>query len=176
MLVVNLFGGPGAGKSTCASYVFAELKFLNISCELITEFAKDLTWDTSNGIKDQLYVLGNQWHRIYRAYNNVDVVIVDSPIILSIVYNYWNNSIKSTLFEDFIIYLLNQYRNINFFIERDKPYWIVGRNETENDAKKIDEQIKKVLTTNAISYTVIPGRKENYSFVVKSILKEIENE
>ena len=29
-LVVNIFGAPGAGKSTAAAYVFSKLKMLNI--------------------------------------------------------------------------------------------------------------------------------------------------
>lgn len=42
-LVVNLFGGPGSGKSTGAAYVFARLKMLGYNAELVTEFAKDKT-------------------------------------------------------------------------------------------------------------------------------------
>ena len=38
-LVVNLFGAPGAGKSTAAAYIFSMLKFANINAELVTEFA-----------------------------------------------------------------------------------------------------------------------------------------
>ena len=33
-LVVNLFGGPGSGKSTGAAYVFARLKMLGYNAEL----------------------------------------------------------------------------------------------------------------------------------------------
>ncbi len=44
-LVVNLLGGPGSGKSTTAADVFARLKWQDINCELVTEFAKDLVWE-----------------------------------------------------------------------------------------------------------------------------------
>lgn len=44
-IVVNLFGQPGAGKSTLAAYTFAKLKMMNVNCELVTEFAKDKTWE-----------------------------------------------------------------------------------------------------------------------------------
>ena len=40
-LVVNLFGVPGAGKSTGAAYIFSQLKMAGVNAELITEFAKD---------------------------------------------------------------------------------------------------------------------------------------
>ena len=34
MLVVNLFGAPGAGKSTGAAYIFSKLKMAGINAEL----------------------------------------------------------------------------------------------------------------------------------------------
>lgn len=39
-LVVNLFGGPSAGKSTCASYLYSRIKMENpeINVELIVLF------------------------------------------------------------------------------------------------------------------------------------------
>ena len=35
MIVVNLFGVPGAGKSTGAAYVFSKLKMQGINAELV---------------------------------------------------------------------------------------------------------------------------------------------
>ena len=43
--VINLFGAAGSGKSTAASYIFSQLKMRGIECELVQEFAKDLTWE-----------------------------------------------------------------------------------------------------------------------------------
>ena len=49
-IVVNLFGSPGAGKSTGAADVFSRLKKLGINAELVAEFAKDKTWEHNNNI------------------------------------------------------------------------------------------------------------------------------
>jgi adenylate kinase family enzyme len=38
MLVVNLWGGPGSGKSTGACYIFAQLKLLGVNCEYVSEY------------------------------------------------------------------------------------------------------------------------------------------
>lgn len=46
-LIVNLFGVPGAGKSTGAAYIFSRLKMLGINAELVTEFAKDKVWENN---------------------------------------------------------------------------------------------------------------------------------
>lgn len=40
-IIVNLFAGPGAGKSTGAAYIFSKLKLAGIDCEYVSEFAKD---------------------------------------------------------------------------------------------------------------------------------------
>ena len=56
MLVINLFGAPGAGKSTAAAYIFANLKMKGINCELITEYEKDKLYEGSVEVfNNQLY-------------------------------------------------------------------------------------------------------------------------
>ena len=45
--IVNLFGAPGAGKSTGAAYIFSKLKLAGVNAELVTEFAKDKVWESS---------------------------------------------------------------------------------------------------------------------------------
>ena len=86
MLVVNLFGAPGAGKSTGAAYVFSQLKIKGVNAELVTEFAKDMTWEKNKkALTNQVYMLGNQLQRIYRCQDEVDVIVTDSPILLNIL-------------------------------------------------------------------------------------------
>ena len=65
MVVVNLFGAPGAGKSTGAAYVFSKLKMLGVNAELVTEYAKDKVWEESDAVfKNQAYIFGKQYFRI----------------------------------------------------------------------------------------------------------------
>ena len=67
-LVINLFGGPGCGKSTQAAYIFSRLKMLGLNCELVTEFAKDKTWEhNSKALSCQPYVFGKQSYRLDRC-------------------------------------------------------------------------------------------------------------
>ena len=49
-MVVNLFGVPGAGKSTGAAYIFSRLKMEGVNCELVTEFAKDKVWEQTEEV------------------------------------------------------------------------------------------------------------------------------
>ena len=46
-VVINLFGGPGCGKSTIAAELFAILKKQGYEVELVTEYAKDKVWEES---------------------------------------------------------------------------------------------------------------------------------
>lgn len=41
VIVINLMGGPGSGKSTVASGIFYRLKKMGVNCELALEFVKD---------------------------------------------------------------------------------------------------------------------------------------
>lgn len=67
MLVVNLFGGPGSGKSTCAAGVFTLLKLSGVNAELVTEYAKDLTWEKRHvTLANQHYIFGKQLQRLKR--------------------------------------------------------------------------------------------------------------
>src|SRR6266446_4338308 len=88
MKVINLFGGPGTGKSTVASDLFALMKWQNMNVELVTEFAKEVTWEKHHNIfNDQLYILAQQNRRLERLKDQVNYVISDSPILMYQAYN-----------------------------------------------------------------------------------------
>ena len=61
MILINLFGAPGAGKSTGAAYIFSQLKMRGVNVELVTEFAKDKVWEKSVEVfNNQAYIFGKQ--------------------------------------------------------------------------------------------------------------------
>ena len=47
-IIVNLFAGPGAGKTTGAWYISAKLKMAGADVEYISEFAKDKVWEEND--------------------------------------------------------------------------------------------------------------------------------
>lgn len=51
-IIVNLFAGPGAGKTTCAWEIASELKKRNIQAEYVPEYAKELVWDEKRELLD----------------------------------------------------------------------------------------------------------------------------
>ena len=165
MIVVNLFAGPGSGKSTTCAGVFAKLKLAGVNCEMALEYAKDKVWEESYKIlDDQIYVFGKQLHRIFRLKDKVDVVITDSPLPLSIYYDKSENPYFSKL----VMNQFNQFENINFFIDRDNTYNTKGRMQTLEEAKAIDVAIYSLLNENNIPYYEVP--KET---AVEEIFNEI---
>lgn len=170
--VVNMFAGPGAGKSTTAAALFTLLKLQQgIQCELVPEFAKDLVWEERNHtFKNQHYIFSKQQHRIWRVSQKVDITITDSPILLSNIYRY---SMTSETFRAFVLEEFERYNNINFFIERTKRYAKYGRNETEEEARKIDDIIKEYLSRHNIHYCTIEGNVGGINDAASIILRRI---
>ena len=172
-LVVNYFSGPGARKSTLAAHVFAELKWLNINCELVTEYAKDMVWnETTKVLENQVYVFGKQYNRIYRVARHVDILVTDSPFVLSIVYD----SKKSDHLKNLVLEKYNEFDNLNFFVLRCALYNPKGRMHNEEEAKLKDAEVLSMLNDNKIPFTAIRGERESVSRVVDIILKHKEKQ
>ena len=173
-IVVNLFGAPGAGKSTGAAIVFSELKKAGVNAELVAEFAKDKTWEHNNkALGVQEYVFGKQSYRLARCRDDVDVIVTDSPLPLSIIYN--NNPALDDNFERMVINIFETYDNMSYFINRVKPYNPKGRNQTEEESNALAEPIKKLLYKYGIAYAEINGDDEGYNRVVKDVLNRIND-
>lgn len=173
MLVVNLFGQPGAGKSTGAAYIFSQLKMLNINCELVTEFAKDKVWEESKEVfNNQAYIFGKQYFRISRLNNKVEVIITDSPIILSAFYNDGKKPLGKE-FDRLTFKVYSSYDNLNVFLHRKKPYNPNGRFQTESESDKISDQLKKFLDLHFVDYIEQDGDIAGYNNIVCDIMDRL---
>ena len=178
MLVINLFGSPGVGKSTGAAYVFSKLKMMGINAELVTEYAKDKVWEEAHApFENQLYMLAKQYFRMTRCENKVDVIITDSPLLLSLLYN-TNQERLGPEFDKLTKRLFNGYNNLNFYINRTKPYNSSGRLQTEEESKQLEKPLKNILKKNKVCCIEVTGDEKGYNDIVQvvlgKILKDIE--
>lgn len=163
MKVINLFGGPGVGKSTVAADLFAMMKREGHNVELVNEYAKEVTWEGHfSYLDDEFYILAHQNRRLVRLKDKVDFVITDSPILLGLAYtpsNYYPQ-----YFSKFIHEVWNSYDNINIVLQREfKKYIEAGRNQKYEEALVKDKMMVTLLEGNKDEYfTTIVDRTTKY--------------
>lgn len=135
--VINLFGNPGSGKSTTASYLFSEMKALGIEVELVTEVAKDLVWDEDwKRLNNQVYIFSTQLQRIDRLVDKVEYIITDSPLLLQIGYYKQRGLPAPKHFKKLCIAYNKRYNNINIWLRSNKELSQIGRAELDLDPMK----------------------------------------
>lgn len=173
MLVVNLFGAPGAGKSTGAAYIFSRLKLAGINAELVTEFAKDKVWEESKAVfENQAYIFGKQYFRISRVQGKVDVVITDSPILLSPFYT--DDPVLGDEFDKLVTKVFNSYDSFNVFINRVKPYNTAGRFQTEQESDELAKKLLAFITEHGVTCRHYDGDVKSYDVLVADILERLK--
>lgn len=152
-LVVNLYAGPGAGKTTCAWLIAGELKKRNIVTEYVSEYAKELVWDKRFALLDgsyenQMQVIKEQEHRLSRLRGSVEVIVTDSPLLMSNMYI----KERQEEYEKTVRDMYEHYNNFNLFINRGEHFEKEGRMHNLQESRGIDNQIKQYLDAKHIYY------------------------
>ena len=176
-VVINLFGVPGAGKSTMALEIAAVLSRSGKRVELVQEFAKEKVWEESLGVlSDQHYVFAKQLRRLVRAHspNKVDYIVTDSPIALSLIYG----SKCSDAFKALVKEAHHQFKSVNILITRAHPYDAVGRLQTEEESDAMGYAIVELVNKlTGGKYLSVPSSWEAGSVVshIQAFLGENED-
>ena len=148
------------------------MKLNGESCELVTEYAKDLVWENNfDRLTNQLCVLSEQCQRLYRLIGKVKYIITDGPLLMQILYNV--NPLNRDEINNLIVTLFNNFDNINIMLDRDltRPYDPVGRLQTFEEACKVDEECISLLNTYDIPYHHCKASVETvYGFMTENIL------
>lgn len=178
--IVNLLGGPGSGKSTTRAGVFHRLKLSGVNAEELTEYAKDLTWEERKiTLLCQPYVFGKQLRNQERLLGKVDVIISDSPLILSAYYGMkYSTVMYPDTFYDFVAEMAkfdyaNSVQHINVMLDRVKPYNPKGRNQSEEEARVIDSELRDLLNRHNFIYYSMPGDENAADKITKIVLDKI---
>lgn len=172
LLLINVCGAPGAGKSTLSAYVFAKLKMMGINCELVTEFAKDKVWEKNNeALSNQIYIFAKQYYRITRCAGKVDVVITDSPLFLSPFYNK-DPDIDEPL-KELVAKIVAKYDNLNYFLRRVKKYNPIGRLQTEAESNEYGIHIKTMMKSFGIRFREIDGDLMSADMIVQDVIEKL---
>lgn len=170
-LIVNMIAGPGTGKSTTAAGVFVELKHAGVNCELVTEYAKDLVWGrTTTTLGNQIYIFGKQYHRLWRLLDQVDVVVTDCPLLLSLYYG----AHESDAFKRLVLQTFEQMDNMNFYLIRRKAFNPSGRLQSEDEARQIDHELSRILDANDVPYAEVLADATAPKAIASVVLDELK--
>ena len=101
----------------------------------------------------------------------VDVIVTDSPLILSIIYQ--TDPRLGQEFNDLVMKIFNSYDNMSYFLRRVKPYNPVGRFQTEEESDALSEKIKSTFDKIGIPLTEIDGCTEGYDRIVRDVLERL---
>jgi hypothetical protein len=172
-LHINLWAGPGTGKSTMAAGIFAALKWNKIDCELVSEYAKQIVWEESyTKLNNQIYLFGKQYSKHYNLEGKVQVVITDSPIPMGCVYD----AGRTKYLKELVISEFHKFDNLNYFLGRVKDYNPNGRMQSYEEALEKDREIKQFMIDNEIEYIDIPAEEVSIKLIVEDIKRKLSYE
>ncbi len=174
--IINIIGGPGVGKSTIYSLVYAGLKIRGHSAEQVQERAKALVWAKQFEVLDnQYYVSGLQNSDLAAVYGKVRFVVTDGSLIHGIYYNRHNptNVSNIALTEKKILEMYNGYNNINVLLTRgDFDYEQCGRIQSHDEALDVDAELIKILENHNINYVKFRSDHRCVDQIIDHILAE----
>lgn len=152
-LVINLFAGPRAGKRTCAWQLADELTRLGYRVEYIPKYSKELLLDDrmdmlDGSLEHQQMIFKEQNRRIQRMSGKVDIVVTDSPLLLSSLYcKEHSKEFDQAVRENFL-----GYDNFNLFVNRGNVNEQGGNSQSQDKNRAIDEKINNYLHSHEIFY------------------------
>lgn len=174
MIVLNIYGSSGSGKSTIATGVYSKLKARRLSVGLATEFLMDLVLDQSIATADIPYVIGCQWHRLLRN-SRCNLCITDSPLPqLGIIHK----GIPEE-FLDFACLLDSKHPTINWVLKRKFPLWHPsGRpmDRLEKERKEMDCKIVEMLQSRGFLYKEIESNENAIQIIANDAEQRIIKE
>jgi hypothetical protein len=170
MKVINLFGAPGAGKSTTMLGLTYQMKMLGLSAENTPEFFKELILEEGQHAKfgGQLTILSEQNKRLARLEGKNDFTITDCPLPLVGFYtkeDYING------FDVFLKNLYSNYDNVNYFIVRKHEFENEKRDHSEEQSDQIAAALPAYLEKNGIEVRIIESGDDLVERLLEDLIK-----
>lgn len=158
---INIYGGPGVGKSTLAARIFARMKQRGDNVELVQEFVKQFAYSGERVIGwNCVYAFAKQLKAEQKLLENgVDIIVTDSPLLLQCIYARVNNCVVTTELKKICSAFDREYLSFDVFVKRNNVFISEGRFETEKEAIAMDYIIKKFLgNALEVNYNISSGR------------------
>lgn len=135
---INLFGGPGVGKSTLAARIFAALKAEDANIELVTEFAKLRVYE-NRPIRGWDYVstFAAQHRAEQRFLEGGTTIVTDSPMLLQCFYARRHDCPVTQQLFAIAARWEKEYPSCNILVMPQGDYMVRGRWQDAKEAARI---------------------------------------
>lgn len=174
--VINIYGGPGLGKSTTSSYLYYLLKKDSVNAEMVREYVKDWAYEKRHITSyDQIYFLGKQARKESMLYGKVDYIINDSPLYIGLYYARKHctkelaDGVEKIAHAFYTQAASEGHKHHHVFLKRSKSYLSEGRFQTESEAKTIDIELKLMLTDLQIPFIECSTHEDDLKNLLESI-------
>lgn len=172
--IINIISGPGAGKSTMYSLIYAKMKIAGHSIEQVPERAKTLVWSKQFDELDNQYLVSTmQYNDLASVYGKVRFVITDGSLLHGLYYNRYNptNVSNVDITEKKILELYSRFNNINIFLTRGSfPYEQAGRIQNVSEAVHVDNELKNILNSYGIEFREFLSDENSVAEMIEYIL------
>lgn len=146
-----------------ATGLFHTLKLRGRNVEYVHEVAKDLTWEERwTALGHQPYIAGKQLMKYDRLAGKVEAIITDTSTLLNMIYRKGGNEPRWSAFDKWIIEDWKARDTLDIMLRRtERPYNPAGRRQSEESARRCDEQIEKMLQGCGIGYGSMPASEDS---------------
>lgn len=168
---INLFAGPGTGKSTAAHWLMWKLKSNFVNADMAREVCKRAAFDKTKPMPKQAIILGDQLREEDAALATGCVVVSDSPILLQAAYA------STPGLQSAIVSIAKErdqeWPTLNLFLYRgDRKFNPEGRSQTLEQARLLDSTIHDILDGSKTPYSIVShGDYEGLWYHVSGILE-----
>jgi hypothetical protein len=156
--IINVYGGPGAGKSTSAAYLYYLLKVQQQNVELVREYVKDWAWEGRKfGAYDEIYFLGKQVRHESMLFGKVDYIVTDAPVYMTAYYAsiYCSPTLANGVMAEAKAFyqqvVEDGHQHLHIMLNRIRPYDPAGRYQNESQAHAVDDGVGKMLHNRGIT-------------------------
>jgi len=159
MMRINIYGGPGVGKSTLAALLFGWLRQQGFQAELVQEWVKNWAYiGRQMQSFDYVYTFAQQLHtedRLLQA--GVNIIVTDSPVYLQCMYALHKRMKAANELWRIAKRFEKEYPSVNFLMDRAQSdtYEQGGRYENLVQAVGMDRFIETCLNDWHVPFTHI---------------------
>ena len=165
-LIINLYGAPGAGKSTGGAYIYSNLKMKGVHVRMLwNEEIEDETADEGQWLEGFASQIEDDLLTIQRNYMP-EVIINTYPVGQLVREN-------PKLIEEFMPSIIDKSHTKNYLLLRVKHYDGDNRNHTEEESDDIGRYLRKYLNSFDLKYSAVGGHKEGYDCIIEDIMNEL---